>query len=287
MNYRHAFHAGNFADVFKHAFLALILTHLTRKDAALRYLDTHAGVGLYDLTGEEATRSGEAADGIARLDADPPQGEAERLLAPYLETVAAARAAHGPTIYPGSPWIAARLTRPQDRLTLCELNPQERETLTRAMRRDARVGVVGVDGYVALGAYVPPKERRGLVLVDPPFESRDEFSRMAAALVRAHRKWPTGVYALWHPVKHVAEARGLADAIAAAGVRRVLRLELVVGAAGPPPRGGGPPLIGAGLVLVNPPFGLEAQARALLPFLAARLGRDGAPSWRVDVVAGE
>jgi 23S rRNA (adenine2030-N6)-methyltransferase len=261
VNYRHTFHAGNFADVFKHALLARILVHLTKKDAPLRYLDTHAGVGVYDLAGEEAGRTGEAAGGIGRLDAEPPSGEEAALLAPYLDAVARLRAMSGATLYPGSPALAQALTRPQDRLTLCELHPQDRAALAAAMGRDGRVGVVEIDGYVALGAYAPPKERRGLVLVDPPFEEAGEFERMQAAFLRAHRKWPTGCYALWRPVKDVEQGRRLASGLAGAGVRRVLDLELIVGASGPAPRGGGPPLIGTGLTVVNPPFTLERDAR--------------------------
>ena len=287
MNYRHAFHAGNFADVFKHALLARLLTALGRKDAAYFVLDTHAGAGLYDLAGEEAARGGEWREGLGRIEADPPQGETGALLAPWRAAVAAARGAHGAEAYPGSPLIAQHLMRPQDRLICCDLHEETRVALAAALGRDRRAKALGVDGYVALGAHVPPKERRGLALIDPPFERRDEFATLARAAVAAQRKWATGVYALWHPVKDVTQARGLADAIAAAGVKRVLRVELLIGADGRAPRGGGPPLIGCGLVVINPPFGFVEEARALASFLAARLSRGAPTGARVDVVAGE
>ena len=287
MNYRHDFHAGNFADVFKHALLARLLTLLARKDAAFFVLDTHAGAGLYDLSGEQAARGGEWREGIGRVEDDPPAGAIGALLAPWLAAVAAARATHGPSACPGSPLIAQHLTRPQDRLICCELQGETFARLTEALGRDRRAKAIEIDGYVGLGAYVPPKERRGLVLIDPPFERRDEFATLAKAAIGAHRKWAGGVYALWHPVKDVEQARGLAAAIAAAGVMRVLAIELLVGADGRAPRGGGPPLIGCGLVVINPPFGFVEEAQALAPFLAARLARGAPTGWRVETVAGE
>jgi 23S rRNA (adenine2030-N6)-methyltransferase len=190
MNYRHAFHAGGFADVLKHAVLARILVHLRAKPAAFRVIDTHAGAGRYDLTGDEAMRGGEWRDGIGRL-LDAAIGEKARdLLAPYLDAVVACNGGGRLTVYPGSPALVRALLRPQDRLIACELEPVAAAALARYLARDARCKAVAIDGWTALNAYVPPKERRGLVVVDPPFEETSEFARLAQGLETAHCKWP-------------------------------------------------------------------------------------------------
>lgn len=286
MNYRHAFHAGNFADVLKHAVLARIIAYLTRKDAPLLYLDTHAGIGAYDLFASEASRTGEWTAGIGRLDEASPSAEVAALLAPYLGAVQALRVQNGAGFYPGSPALARHLLRPQDRLVLCELHPQDAESLRRFSRGDPRIRVMEMDGYAALNAQVPPKEKRGLVLIDPPFESRDEYAAMTKALQRAHRKWPGGTYALWYPVKGESGA-AFRDMLAETGLRRVLRLECEIGHDGPAPRGGGPPLTGTGMIVVNPPYTLADEAQVLLPWLAALLLRSGAPRWEIDAISGE
>ena len=194
MNYRHAFHAGGFADVMKHAILARILVYLARKDAPFRFIDTHAGAGRYDLGGAEAKRSPEWRDGVARLVKASPPAPIAALIEPYLRAIGPFDANGAPASYPGSPAIAQALMRPQDRIALCEAHPEERERLIAALGRDGRLNIVGTDGYVALNAYLPPKERRGLVLVDPPFEQPDELQRVEQTLARALRKWPTGTY---------------------------------------------------------------------------------------------
>lgn len=287
MNYRHAFHAGNFADVVKHALLARLLVYLAKKEAPFLYLDTHAGVGRYDLAGEAATRTGEAREGVGRM-AEALPGEAEALLAPWRAALAAERAESGGDVYPGSPALAQRLTRGGDRLLLCERHPDDARALKAAMGRDRRVKTLEIDGFVALNASIPPKEKRGLVLIDPPFEEPGEIERMARALVAAWRKWPGGVYALWAPIKDEAETRRLGALTTAAGVRRVLWIESVVGAApGAAPRGGGPPLIGTAMMVVNPPWTLEAEARTLTPALTRRLARGADARSRVETLAGE
>ncbi len=274
MNYLHAFHAGNFADVFKHAILARILVYLTRKETPVRFIDTHAGAGRFDLSGPEAARSPEWRDGVARLLKASPPAPVASLLQPYLQAIGPYDADGMPVSYPGSPAIAQALLRPQDRIALCEAQTQERAKLVAALGRDGRLSIVGTDGYVALNAYAPPKERRGLALIDPPFEAADEADRVAEALARALRKWPTGVYAAWRPIREsVADARFL-NAVAAIGASNILRLELDVG---PGPAGvhGQEPLARAGLIIVNPPHTLAGEARALLPWLARLLARDG------------
>jgi 23S rRNA (adenine2030-N6)-methyltransferase len=274
MNYRHAFHAGNFADVMKHVVLARILVYLTLKEAPLRFIDTHAGAGRYDLGSAEARRSPEWRDGIARvLKASPPAVIAS-LLEPYLRAVGPHDASGMPASYPGSPAIAQALLRPKDRIALCEAHPEEKEKLVAALGRDARLSIVGTDGYVALNAYLPPKERRGLVLIDPAFEEPNEASHVEEALARAIRKWPTGVYVAWRPIRDaIADARFL-NGIAALGAPDILRLELDVGS-GEAGVHGQEPLARAGLLVVNPPHTLIVEARALLPWLAVVLARNG------------
>jgi len=275
MNYRHAFHAGNFADVFKHVLLSRLIGYLVRKDAPLRFIDTHAGAGRYDLDSEAARRSPEWRDGIARLLKARPQGEVAQLLAPYLEAIGPFDEAEGrPFSYPGSPAIAQALLRPQDRLALCEAHAEERERLVAALGRDPRLSIVGTDGYVALNAYLPPKERRGVVLVDPPFEAQSEADSVEGALARALRKWPAGTYMAWRPIRDAkADARFL-NSVAAFGAPNILRLELDVGP-GPVGAHGQEPLARAGLLIVNPPHTLIEEARALMPWLAKTLGRSG------------
>lgn len=283
MNYRHIFHAGNFADVFKHALVARVLTYLIRKPAPLRYIDTHAGLGRYDLGREEATRTDEWRNGIGRLAlAATPSGVGE-LLSPYLAAVGSTDAEGKPLSYPGSPAVAQAILRPQDRIALCELHGVDLEALKLNIGRDRRVKVIGLDGYTGLNAFVPPPERRGLVLIDPPFESRDEFDRILAALVGAHRKWPTGTYMLWYPIKDQAAVSHFALSLAASKIRRILQLHLFVGTR----LAEDGPLSGCGLAVVNPPYTLKREAEVMLPFLAEVLGRAGAGSWAARVLSGE
>jgi 23S rRNA (adenine2030-N6)-methyltransferase len=280
MNYRHAFHAGGFADVVKHAVLARILLHLKGKPAAFRVIDTHAGAGLYDLAGAEASRTGEWRDGIARVLAarlDPPVAA---LLAPYLDVVATVNRGGPLLTYPGSPAIARAHLRPQDRLLACELEPGAARTLARHLGTDERTKAVAIDGWTALAAYVPPKERRGIVLIDPAFEAPDEFARLADRLALAHGKWTGGIYLLWYPIKHRDECDAFARRLRELAIPKLLRAELTVSA----PRDH---LHGSGLVVVNPPWTLERELAALLPALAAILARDGTGGMRLDWLAGE
>src|SRR4051812_10677199 len=229
MNYRHAFHAGGFADVIKHLVLVRILLYLHEKPAPFRVLDTHAGAGVYDLSGEEAQRSGEWLTGIARLMQARFSQEAGALVQPYLDIVRAFNPERDLSAYPGSPLIARALLRPQDRLVACELEPQARKHLIETLRRDTQARVVDLDGWVALPAFVPPNERRGLVLIDPPFEAKDEFERIADGFATAFAKWPTGTYMMWYPVKSRRATDTLAQHVAGlAEDGKCLRLEFSV-----------------------------------------------------------
>jgi len=282
MNYRHAFHAGNFADVVKHAVLARIITHLKEKPAAFRVIDTHAGAGLYDLSGPEASRTGEWRAGIGRLLAAELAPDMRALLGPYLDAVAALNPGRDMKVYPGSPALARSLLRDQDRLVVCEREPDAAHALAAFVRGDPRAKAVEIDGYMALNAYVPPKERRGLVLIDPSFERKDEFERLASGFAQAFAKWPTGSYLLWYPVKsrratdslarHVAEAVG-----AGPSPGKALRLEFSVA-----PQATGMALASAGLLIVNPPWTLSGELKAILPELEKPLGQGGAGRFRLE-----
>jgi len=281
MNYRHAFHAGGFADVIKHIVLVRILLYLQDKPAAFRVIDTHAGAGRYDLESEQARRGGAWLTGIARIMQSRFSETTLPLLKPYLDIVRAFNPHPALTAYPGSPLIARALLRPQDRLTACEVEPNARKHLIDALRRDAQARVVDLDGWTALPAFVPPNERRGLVLIDPPFEAKDEFERMATGFAEAFVKWPTGVYLLWYPAKSRRAADGLAQRVGeiagtTAGGGKCLRLEFSVA-----PQTAGAALASAGVLVVNPPWTLADELKAILPELEKPLGQGGAGRFKL------
>jgi 23S rRNA (adenine2030-N6)-methyltransferase len=278
MNYRHAFHAGSFADVVKHIVLVRILTYLHEKPAPFRVIDSHAGAGLYDLSGEEAQRTGEFLTGIARVLQARFSEAAQPLVEPYLEIVRSFNPQRGLTAYPGSPLIARKLLRPPDSLVACEVAPVARKQLVAALRRDPQARVVDIDGWVGLPAYVPPKERRGLVLIDPAYEAKDEFERLARGFAEAYAKWPTGIYALWYPAKSRRATDTLAQTVAGlAPAGKVLRLEF----SSAPQQADGA-LTSAGLLIVNPPWTLAAEMKIILPELEKPLGQGGAGRFRLE-----
>lgn len=278
MNYRHAFHAGSFADVIKHIVLVRILVYLHGKPAPFRVIDSHAGAGLYDLSGEAAQSTGEWRTGIARLMQARLTESTVPLVAPYLDIVRAFNPQRELTAYPGSPLIARKLLRPQDSLVACEVADGPRKQLIAALRRDPQARVVDLDGWVGLPAYVPPKERRGLVLIDPPFEAKDEFERMARGVAAAFAKWPTGIYVLWYPAKSRRATDTLAQQVAGmAPPGKVLRLEFSAA-----PQLADSALTSAGLLIVNPPWTLAADLKAILPELEKPLGQGGAGRFRLE-----
>jgi 23S rRNA (adenine2030-N6)-methyltransferase len=250
---------------------------LRAKPAAFRVIDTHAGAGLYDLAGPEASRGGEWHDGIERLMAAQLAAPVAALLAPYLEVIGALNERGRLKTYPGSPALARAWLRPQDRLIACEIEPQAAAALRQNLRGDTRIKTLEIDGWTALGAYVPPKERRGLVLVDPPFEQDSDFFRLARGLTAAHRKWATGIYALWYPIKGRSEPDALAKSLRRLGIAKMLCAELIVAPLSDPTH-----LNGRGLILVNPPWTLESELSVLLPALAGILGRDGKGGFKLD-----
>jgi 23S rRNA (adenine2030-N6)-methyltransferase len=282
MNYRHAFHAGSFADVFKHAVLCRILHYLREKPAAFRVIDTHAGAGLYDLAGTEAARGGEWHDGIEKLLAATLPADVAALLTPYLDVIGALNERNRLKVYPGSPAIARAWLRPQDRLIACEIEPQASAALARNLRGDTRIKALPIDGWTALSAYVPPVERRGLVVVDPPFEEVADFHRLSHCFAAAHRKWATGIFLLWYPIKDRGEPDALAKRLRRLALPKLLRAELIVAPLSDPTK-----LNGCGLILVNPPWRLAEELAILLPALAKILGRGPKPGFRLDWLAGE
>ena len=265
MNYRHAFHAGNFADCVKHALLVALLDALRAKPKPFAVLDTHAGIGAYDLSAPEPQRTGEWRDGIARaMDSDDPA------LARWLGLV---RQAGWPASYPGSPALIRAMLRPGDRLALCELHPDDHATLKARFRGDPQVAVHRRDAYESLTALTPFPERRGLVLIDPPFEQEGEFDRLAQGIAALRHRFRAGIIAAWYPVKHRTPVRAFHTALRDADVPDCIACELTLREPTDPTR-----LNGCGLLVANPPFGFEATARAILAALLARLtrGEDGA-----------
>lgn len=281
MNYRHAFHAGNFADVVKHAALARILARLAQKETPFRVLDTHAGIGLYDLAGLEAEKTGEWRDGIGRVLAAPFAPPVAALLEPWLAAVARVNGLTSPAhltptnlaTYPGSPLVARAGLRRGDHAVFTELHPADAARLADLFAGDGRVRVVELDGWLALKSFLPFKERRGLVVVDPPFEKPGEFDRLTRGLVEATRRFAHAVYLLWYPIKDRREVARWHDALAATGLRRLLAVDFAV--AEPRPDG---PLTACGLVIHNPPWKLDEDLAALVPALCDRLALDASAS---------
>ncbi|RYC17737.1 23S rRNA (adenine(2030)-N(6))-methyltransferase RlmJ [Ciceribacter ferrooxidans] len=282
MNYRHIYHAGNFADVLKHAVLARLIVYLQQKDKAFRVLDTHAGIGLYDFSSEEAQKTGEWRDGIGRLmEAELPEGVAA-LLAPYLDAIRTLNPQGPITLYPGSPKLARMLFRPQDRLSAMELHPDDSRALARLFEGDYQVRVTELDGWLALGAHLPPKEKRGIVLVDPPFEEAGEYERLVDGLAKAYRRFATGTYCLWYPIKKGAPIAEFHEALKALEIPKMLCAELSVRSDRETTG-----LSGSGLIIVNPPFTLKDELHLLLPELKRVLAQDRFASQRCFWLRGE
>jgi 23S rRNA (adenine2030-N6)-methyltransferase len=262
MNYRHAFHAGNFADCMKHVLLVWLLRAMARKEKPFCVLDTHAGAGMYDLASDPARRTGEADRGIVRLLAQPVPA-----LADYLGLVEQLG------LYPGSPLLARALLRPADRLVCCELHPEEQASLRRRFARDPQVSVHARDGYEALAALLPPPERRGLVFIDPPYENPEEFDRVTNGLAIAHQRFPAGVLAAWYPVKHRAPVRAFHAALRDTRIRDIVAAEFLLREPVDPAR-----LNGCGLLVINPPYRFGSECAPMLDALLTTIGDQEAGS---------
>ncbi|MDQ3617558.1 MAG: 23S rRNA (adenine(2030)-N(6))-methyltransferase RlmJ [Pseudomonadota bacterium] len=284
MNYRHAFHAGNHADVLKHVTLLALCDALTAKPAPLFALDTHAGRGLYALDGNSAQRTGEAEGGISRLLAEAPRHPA---IHRYLAAIKACRSLHGSASYPGSPWLLAHALRDDDRIAACELQPEEAAQLRHTFEREPRIAVHERDGYAAMKALLPPtlikaggettRFNRGLVLIDPPYEAQlEEFDHIIAAVRDAQVRWPQACYALWYPIKRRRSLQPFLRRVATLPVKSSFVAELMIHPDDSPLR-----MNGSGMVLLNAPWQLDDTLRAALPLLARALGESGA-SWRLE-----
>ncbi len=270
LSYQHIYHAGNHADVLKHAVLLLVLAALQRKPTPLRVVDAHAGSGRYDLGAVAARSTGESAGGIGRVLA---AGGVPAALAPYVAAVRALNPRGALRYYPGSPLLARRALRGGDRLTLLERHPQAVADLHREFAGDRQVQVQARDSYTGLPVLLPPPERRGLVLIDPSYELKDEYQRVLRLLRTAYRRWPGGVYLVWYPVIRRPAALGFARTVARAGIPRIWQGELTV----LPEQH--PGLRGSGLLVVNLPWGLDQVLGELLPWLWRTLAQDGAGDW--------
>lgn len=277
MNYRHAYHAGNFGDVLKHIVLMLCLEHLKRKDAGFRVIDTHAGAGRYRIDPAEGAKTPEWRGGIGRIfgpDADPLPSHVAARLTSYFAALQSDNPTGTLTVYPGSPALAQSALRPTDALVANELHPDDGAILKVVLAKDKLCKVTTLDGYTALKALLPPKERRGLILIDPPFEQPGELIRMTESLAEAIKRFATGIYLLWYPIKDEKPIarfhRGVLEVTEAAGLPPPLKVELLLR----PLRN---PLLlnGAGVLIINPPFQLEAELASILPTLADRLGDAG------------
>ncbi|MEY4706821.1 MAG: hypothetical protein RJB58_544 [Pseudomonadota bacterium] len=267
MNYRHGYHAGNFADVVKHVALVAILQHLKKKDTAFSVVDSHAGRGVYDLTGEEAAKTGEARGGVARL--MNLAGDMPPALTAYLQLVKES----GPTRYPGSPLLAAHLLRPQDRLIAIEKHPEEFAALQDALSPYGNAVAEQGDGYARSLNLLPPPSRRGLVVIDPPFEVGDEFETLGRTIGAAYRKFATGIFLVWYPIKSQAAADAFTAEVLGGGVQKALTVDTEISA----PEG---KLDRAGLLVINPPYGFDAGMHAAAEIIAAPLRADIAIKWR-------
>jgi 23S rRNA (adenine2030-N6)-methyltransferase len=278
MNYRHAYHAGNFADVLKHAVLSLVIDYLKRKEAPFRVIDTHAGRGRYALTSKEAGKTGEWLGGIGRLlgpGAAPLPPKVDRLLAPYLAAVAAENGLGALTIYPGSPLIAQKLMRAKDVLVANELHPEERAELEAALGRDRRVKVMGLDGWIALKSLLPSKERRGVVLIDPPFEQEGELARLAEGLADGLQRFATGIFIAWYPIKDLRPIARFRDSLTSSP-RPLLNIEFMTRRPNDAER-----LNGCGLMVANAPFTLQSDLELVLPELSERMSQGAGSAYHI------
>lgn len=264
MNYRHIYHAGGFADVFKHTVLMLVLEYLRQKDKPFFVLDTHAGTGLYDLQSAEASKTAESATGILKIMGR--QGMPEEIER-YVKLVRSLNTDKKLRFYPGSPSVVKKLLRAADRFVAAELHPDDTRTLRRTLGNDRRIRVEEEqDGYTMIRARLPPHERRGLVLVDPPFEEKGEFDRMLDGLKEGYKRWPTGIYMFWYPVKDTKETNAFHHSLKQTGIPDIMAIDFLIQKPNDPSL-----LNGCGLALVNPPWTLAAQLGTIMPWLVRAL----------------
>lgn len=280
LSYRHSFHAGNHADVLKHIVLMLILENLKLKDKGFYYLDTHAGVGRYQLSSDEAEKTGEYKEGIGRLweRTDLPQE-----ISHYVDLIKNLNfGAKALRYYAGSPLIAAQLLRPQDRALLTELHPRDFPLLRNNFKEFKNVSVKCDNGFQQLKATLPPKERRGLVLIDPPYELKEDYDLVVKAAEEGYKRFATGTYAIWYPVVLRQQTKRIFKGLQASGIRKILKIELAVR-----PDSDQRGMTASGMAVINPPWTLENQMKAMLPYLVKTLVPEGTGSWTVEWITPE
>ncbi len=283
MNYRHIYHAGNFTEVFKHIVLLMLVRCLQRKDTPFCYLDTHAGIGDYDLSSEAAQTTREYTSGIARL-WSLPQQSLPPIVADYLRMIQQYNHARGFDalhFYPGSPQLVRALLRSQDRMILTELHPEDAAQLKQAFKSDRQVAVHHMDGYHALKAFLPPKQQRGVVLIDPPFEKTDEWDQIIKYIQLANKHWPGGIYAIWYPIKHDHAVKQFYQQLQATGIRKVLYCELRLSHLATTG------LSACGMIVVNPPWQWQAQITPVLPWLCNILDQSAKGNSQLDWLTPE
>lgn len=268
MNYRHSYHAGNFSDVFKHIVQIGLLQSLHKKETPFCYLETHAGAGFYDLLTDINTKNHEFIDGIAKIFN---QANAPELVQQYVSYINKVNSEPKLQHYPGSPFYAQQLLRPQDRMILSELHPEEFNALKNRFHRDKQIAIHHQDGYQSLNAFLPPKERRGLVLIDPPFEKPDEFDFLPTVLTQALKLWETGIYAIWYPIKNRSVINRFYRALKTKVTRPALIVELCIYPDDIPLQ-----LNGCGMIIVNPPWQLEQTLENTFPWVWNKLSKNQA-----------
>ncbi|MDW7795449.1 23S rRNA (adenine(2030)-N(6))-methyltransferase RlmJ [Morganella morganii] len=279
LSYRHSFHAGNHADVLKHTVQSLIIESLKEKDKPFLYLDTHAGAGRYQLSGEHAERTGEYLEGIARIWA---QESVPEELKTYLEAVSALNPRGDLRFYPGSPLIAAHLLRDHDKLNISELHPSDFPLLRNEFSRDNRVRVVREDGYQQLKSQLPPLSRRGFVLIDPPYELKSDYQAVVKGIQEGHRRFATGTYAVWYPVVLRQQIKRMVKDFQATGIRKILQIELAVR-----PDSDQRGMTASGMIVINPPWKLESQMKSVLSWLHKVLVPEGTGHTLVEWITPE
>ena len=279
LSYRHSFHAGNHADVLKHTVQSLIIESLKEKDKPFLYLDTHAGAGRYQLSGEHAERTGEYLEGIARIWA---QESVPEELKTYLEAVSALNPRGDLRFYPGSPLIAAHLLRDHDKLNISELHPSDFPLLRNEFSRDNRARVVREDGYQQLKSQLPPLSRRGFVLIDPPYELKSDYQAVVKGIQEGQRRFATGTYAVWYPVVLSQQIKRMVKDFQATGIRKILQIELAVR-----PDSDQRGMTASGMIVINPPWKLESQIKSVLPWLHKVLVPEGTGHTLVEWITPE
>lgn len=279
LSYRHSFHAGNHADVLKHTVQSLIITALKEKEKPFLYLDTHAGAGRYQLSGEHAERTGEYLDGIAKIwQRDDIPAELE----PYMQAVHTYNHNGQLRYYPGSPLIARQLLREQDKLHLTELHPSDFPLLRNEFQKDSRTKVLRDDGYQQLKSQLPPLSRRGFVLIDPPYELKTDYQAVVKGIQEGHKRFATGVFALWYPVVLRQNIKRMLKELEATGIRNILQIELAV-----LPDSDRYGMTASGMIVINPPWKLAAQMKSVLPWLHSVLVPEGTGHTLVEQIVPE